>query len=433
MIFLKNFSEVALGFIVETVKLIPLMLFIFGFKFQSAKRIVIFGLCAIVLLVLSAIFEMNQHMPIYIYICPLLIMFIIRGNNRIIYTIISYLGISILDMLIATVWLFFNEQTYEQLADDIIKHIVINAINIATVFVICILGRAFFSQQQYISLQKARRSYLILFLFGEITLFMFVTVFQLSNNSSDKTEKAMAVCLSIGSIVFLLTAFILLINHISKEHFKNFSEMNEKLIQSQERYYTMLLKNEDETRKFRHDISNHLNCMMILFNEKKYNELENYFNKIGASVQNLRSQLQIGNDLISAILKDVSDKHSDVSVDIIGRMPPAFRLDNIDICTIFYNLFDNAFAAAGCSKKKSVGISVRLLGENLFFTIKNTIPYKIEIVDNILTTEKQDVRHHGFGSVNAVKCAKKNGGELIFKCSDTHFEAELILPNIDSP
>lgn len=84
-------------------------------------------------------------------------------------------------------------------------------------------------------------------------------------------------------------------------------------------------------------------------------------------------------------------------------------------------------------KKKSVGISVRLLGENLFFTIKNTIPFKIEIVDNILTTEKQDVRHHGFGSVNAVKCAKKNGGELIFKCSDIHFEAELILPNIDSP
>lgn len=59
MIFLKNFSEVALGFIVETVKLIPLMLFIFGFKLQSAKRIAIFGLCAIVLLVLSAIFEMN--------------------------------------------------------------------------------------------------------------------------------------------------------------------------------------------------------------------------------------------------------------------------------------------------------------------------------------------------------------------------------------
>lgn len=208
-------------------------------------------------------------------------MFIIRGNNRIIYTIISYLGISILDMLIATVWLFFNEQTYEQLSDDIIKHIVINAINIATVFVICILGRAFFSQQQYISLQKARRSYLILFLFGEITLFMFVTVFQLSNNSSDKTEKAMAVCLSIGSIVFLLTAFILLINHISKEHFKNFSEMNEKLIQSQERYYTMLLKNEDETRKFRHDISNHLNCMMILFNEKNIMSWKTILIKLG--------------------------------------------------------------------------------------------------------------------------------------------------------
>ena len=53
-------------------------------------------------------------------------------------------------------------------------------------------------------------------------------------------------------------------------------------------------------------------------------------------------------------------------------------------------------------------------------------------MDNILTTEKHDKRHHGFGSGNAVRCAEKNGGELIYKCSDTHFVAELILPNIDS-
>ena len=432
MDFFKNFSEVALGFVVELLKLMPIMIFVFGFKLQPVKRIVIFGLCAVLLLIISTIFELKQHLPIYTYISMLLTLFIVRGHNRIIYTVISFSGISILDMLSATVWLFFNDQTYNQVADNTAIRIIINAVNIVTIFVICIIGRIFLSQQQYISLQKARRSYLIFFLLGEISLSIFMTVFQIGNNSNDKTEKAMAVCLSVGSIIFLLTAFISLINHISKEHFKSFSEINEKLIQSQERYYTMLLQKEEETRKFRHDINNHLNCMRILFNEKRYNELEKYFDNMGVSAQNLRSELQIGNDLISAILKDESDKHTDVSVDIVGKIPPALRLDNMDICTIFYNLFDNAFTAAECSEKKSVGISVRLLGENLFFAIKNTIPRKIEIVDNILTTEKHDVRHHGFGSGNAVKCAEKNGGELIFKCSDTHFEAELIIPNIDS-
>ena len=410
MVFLKNLSEVALGFVIEFMKMLPIMIFIFGFKLQPVKRIIIFGISAIVLLLLSAVYELTQSVPIYTYISLLLTIFIIRGNNRIIYTLISGLGIGILDMLIATVWLVFSEQSYTQLADDITKHIIINSVNLATIFVICAVARVFFSKQKYILPQNARKSYLILF--GEISLSMFVTAYQLNDGSSDKSIKIMAVCLSVGSIVFLLTAIILLINHISKNHFKNISEINEKLIHSQEQYYTMLLQKEEETRKFRHDINNHLNCMRLLFDDKKYDELKSYFDKLGASVLNLRSELKIGNNLISAILKDVSDKHSTVLVEIIGRMPPALRLDNMDICTIFYNLFDNAFTAAEASEKKSVVISVKLLRENLYFTIKNSISHKIEIVNNILTTEKQDMKHHGFGSGNAVMCAEKTAVNL---------------------
>lgn len=431
MVFLKNLSEVALGFVIEFMKLLPIMIFIFGFKLQPVKRIIIYGISAIVLLLLSAVYELTQYAPIYTYISLLLTIFIIRGNNRIIYTLISSLGIGILDMLIATLWLLFNNYSYDQLANDSVNHIIINSVNIATIFVICIISKFFFSKQKYILPQKTGLSYLILFLLGEISLSMFVTAFQLNDGSSDKSTKIMAICLSVGSIVFLLTATVLLINHISKNHFKNISEINEKLIHSQEQYYTMLLQKEEETRKFRHDINNHLNCMRLLFDDKKYDELKSYFDKLGASVLNLRSELQIGNNVISAILKDVSDKHSTVLVEIIGRMPSVLRLDNMDICTIFYNLFDNAFTAAEASEKKSVVISVKLLGENLYFTIKNSISHKIEIVNNILTTEKQDAKHHGFGSENAVMCAEKNGGELMYKCSDTYFEAELIIPNID--
>ncbi len=431
MDFLKNFSEAALGFAVELLKLLPIMIFVFGFKLQPVKRIIIFGLCAVILLILSANFEMRQHLPIYTLISILLTLFIVRGNNRIIFTVISCFGISILDMLVATVWLVFNNQSYSQLANDTVKHIIINSINIATIFIICVIAKMLYSRQKHILPQNARKSYLVLIMIGEISLSMFVTAYQLNDRSIDQLAKIMAVGLVVGSIAFLLTSIILIMNHISKSHFERISIINEKLIRSQEQYYTMLLKKEEETRQFRHDINNHLNYMRILFNEKKYNELEKYFDNIGAYVKNLRSELQIGNNLISAILKDEADKHPDVSVDIVGRIPPTLRIDNMDICTIFYNLFDNSFTAAECSEKKSVEISVKLLGKNLFFTIKNTISHKIEIVDNILTTEKHDKRHHGFGSGNAVRCAEKNGGELIYKCSDTHFVAELILPNID--
>lgn len=432
MEFLEQFSEITLGFAVEFIKLLPIMIFVFEFKLQSVKKVIIFVTSAVVLLVLSAAYVIAQYVPIYTYISLLLTLSIIRGNNRIIYILISYFGIGILDMLTATVWLLFNERSYGQLADDPIKHIIINSINIVTVFIICILSKVFLSKQKHISPQNAGKLYLFLLLFGELSLLMFITAFQLNEDAIDGSEEIMAVCLSVGSIVFLLTAVILLINHISKEHFKNICEVNEKLIRSQEQYYTMLLQKEEETRKFRHDISNHLNCMRLLFENKKYNELNDYFKKVGAALLELHSRLQLGNDIIGAILKDISDKYPMVSLDIIGIMPATLRLDNTDICTIFYNLFDNAFSAAERSEEKSVEIFIKLLGENLFFVIKNTVSCKIEIFDNILQTEKRDKERHGFGSGNAVMCAEKNGGTLTYKCSDTYFEAELIHPNINS-
>lgn len=77
MVFLKNFSESALGFVVEFIKLIPIKIFIFGFKLQPVKRIIMFVLCAVVILIISATIEMKQHLPIYTYISILLTLFIV--------------------------------------------------------------------------------------------------------------------------------------------------------------------------------------------------------------------------------------------------------------------------------------------------------------------------------------------------------------------
>ena len=57
--------------------------------------------------------------------------------------------------------------------------------------------------------------------------------------------------------------------------------------------------------------------------------------------------------------------------------------------------------------------------------------FKVEINDNRLTTEKEDKQKHGYGTVNATNCVEQNGGSLSFSCTDTHFTAELILPNIN--
>ena len=428
---INQLFQAFLGYAVELIKLIPLMLFLFKFELQPVKKTIIISAVSVVILVLAVLIGVEEYVPIYSYLSLIFTILIVRGENRILYSLTGFFGISLLDMLAATLILAISSNSYSQVIDNTSGRLFINALSIVVVAAICLMAWRLSLKKVNIISIGIGRPYLVLIVLGEISLMAFLTIFQLNDNIIEGADKVMAVALGIGSVIFLLTAFVMVTNTFSKNYYKSIWEINEKLIKSQEQYYTMLLQKEEETRKFRHDINHHLNCMRLLLEQNDYEKLENYFDKIGTTVLELRPESQVGNNLISAILNDVSDKYPGVSVEIIGKMPSLIRLDNTDICTIFYNLFDNAFAAAQNSEKKSVEISVKLLSDNLFFTIKNTVLYKVEIINNILKTENDDKKHHGFGSGNAVMCAEKNGGVLTYKCSDSEFEAELILPNID--
>ncbi len=314
-----------LGYAIELIKLIPIMLFLFKFELQPIKKTVIISACSIAILALSVISGIEEYVPVYTYIGILFTILIIKGENRILCTLASFFGISLLDMLAATVFIAISGDTYERVIDDSFGRLSINALSIVAVAAICLVSRRITSKTSNITSTRIGRPYLILIILGEISLNLFMTIFQLDESAVEGTDKAMAIALGVGSTVFLLTAFVMVTNTFSKNYYKGISEINQKLIKSQEQYYMMLLQKEEETRKFRHDINNHLNCMRLLFEEKNYDELESYFDKIGTAVLELRPELQIGNDLISAILKDVSDKYPEVTVEIIGRMPFSLR------------------------------------------------------------------------------------------------------------
>ena len=105
-----------------------------------------------------------------------------------------------------------------------------------------------------------------------------------------------------------------------------------------------------------------------------------------------------------------------------------FRSCSMDLCTIFYNLFENAFAAADKSDKKSVIVSFKYIGCNLFCGIENYTLHNVSILNNRLVTEKEDKENHGFGTKNAAACIEKNGGTIEFSCDNNLFLAEVVFP-----
>ena len=118
------------GFIIEFIKLIAIMLFVFKFKRQSKNKIIIFSVCASTCLIVSAVLGLNEYSPVYTYTAVILTILLLRGKKRILYTIITYLAICILDMLSAVVWLLISGKSYELIANDFNTSLLIN-LNIA--------------------------------------------------------------------------------------------------------------------------------------------------------------------------------------------------------------------------------------------------------------------------------------------------------------
>ena len=423
---LKAIAYEFLVFLIEFIKLFPLMYIVLQFKLKPIKQILIYFSAALILIAVFCLLPVNEFVPLSSYTCVVFTILILSGKRKTMYTIVTYTGISMLDMLVVSVMLLFDDYNINILEEKGLDHILSNSISIFFVIIISVFSVINRKRNIYRENERIGVSYLILILLGEISIGGFITVLLYIDGKGN----IFSVLVGISGIVFLVLSVVMIVNYTSKNHYKNISEINENLLKSQENYYTMLLQKDRDTIKFRHDISNHINCMYLLFENGQYDELKEYFDKIGASLSELRPAIQTGNDMVSAILNDSASKYPSVRYEIDGKMPNETRLNNMDICTIFSNLFDNAFNAASKSEQKLVTISFRFIGGNFFCEVKNTIDHKVSVTNNELITEKTDKANHGHGTYNARNCAEKNNGEITYSCDEKYFSAELVLPRI---
>lgn len=423
---LKTMVYSLFGLAVEFIKLFPIMHIVLQFKTIRLKNIIIYFISALIMTCTLSLSPVNEIMPVGSFICVILTILILKGKMKTAYTIIAYLGICMLDMLSASVVLLFVNYDIDMLAENKSANLISNSISIIIIVIITAISILYPKYERYSAGQRVSVFYLLLIMLGEISIFTFITVFQ----TVESENKVLAVTLCIGSIIFLMLCVVMMINYMSKNHYKNISEINEKLLKSQENYYTMLLQKDKDTIKFRHDTAEHINCMYTLFEHGKYDDLREYFDKIGASLSELRPKIQTGNDMLSAILNDSVNKYPSVEYEIEGKMPNETALSNMDICTIFSNLFDNAFSAAAKSDKKLVTVSFRFIGENFFCRVTNTVDRKVNVLNNMLVTEKNDKLNHGHGTYNARMCTEKNNGEITYACDEKFFSAELVFPKI---
>ncbi len=170
---------------------------------------------------------------------------------------------------------------------------------------------------------------------------------------------------------------------------------------------------------FQHDIDNHFLVLSGLIHEKKYNEAEEYFNKLHETSDKLLIGIETGNPIVDILLNEKINfaKLNNIEVKQDIQALADCSIEDMDLCIILANAIDNAIQA--CIKEKNVRpeivITVRKRHRFLIVEVTNTM-----IPDNY-TFE------YGTGLENIKRIVEKYEGTMEIETSENCFRLSILL------
>ena len=228
------------------------------------------------------------------------------------------------------------------------------------------------------------------------------------------------------ALVWILGAcviFFIILKLVSKIITLSIEETEQKRLQDQIKkqyiYMEEAKKRNEQYRMFQHDIDNHFLVLSGLIREKKYNETEEYFNKLYDTSVKLLIGIETGNPFVDILLNEKVNfaKLNGIEVKQDIKTLADCSIEDMDLCIILANAIDNAIQA--CIKEKNVRpeivITVRKRHRFLILEVTNTM-----ISDNY-TFE------YGTGLENIKHIVKKYEGTMEIETSENCFRLSILL------
>lgn len=412
---------------VEFIKLILVTTCIFDIKVKRSIN-VLFGISLIGVIITSYWLNISDYSIAYALIAFAIFLVALYEKRNIGFVVLSYIGISIIDMLFVIVCINAFHLTLKQLENEIMLSAALNSFSLVFIIVFSII------------LKRTKRKkigggfnvYVPVFILGGLALSMYLTYIQFVGLEKEyKTYQNGLVISAIAiTIIYSLICYLLIEYRAKTRCLQMENDMNQKLLKAQNDYYSMMLKKETETKMFRHDIKEHIMCIQMLYDQKKYSELGEYLSQMDTYTKELSPKVATGNVYIDMILADLSEQFPDVIIEWIGKMPQ-LSIASMDICTLFYNLLKNAFESAHRVSDKSVKVIIKMQGTNLMIIVTDYYDNLKQDNDSKYLTTKRE-KGHGYGIKNIENCVEKYKGSYMVTTENRLFCTEIILPDVIS-
>lgn len=242
-------------------------------------------------------------------------------------------------------------------------------------------------------------------------------------------QKLMLLCVSCIWLMCLIMYFV--VQQMSKD---NQTKLEYELMKEKEKYskesMEIIKRSNEELREFKHDLKNYLLPLQEAMETMPQSEMVKVWEKINQKIEDVQTLIQTGNSYVDSMINTkitlARSEKVDVKCTILSKME---GIDNLEFCSVFGNLMDNAIEAERkVTEKKEIIIFVEEKMGYLRLEIQNKIEKSVLNENSSLNTTKKDTSSHGIGHKSVKRTMQKVGGALKYYETGDLFCAEAVFP-----
>ena len=242
-------------------------------------------------------------------------------------------------------------------------------------------------------------------------------------------QKLMLLCVSCIWLMCLIMYFV--VKQMSKD---NQTKLEYELMKEKEKYskesMEIITRSNEELREFKHDLKNYLLPLQEAMETMPQSEMVKVWEKINQKIEDVQTLIQTGNSYVDSMINTkitlARSEKVDVKCTILSKME---GIDDLEFCTVFGNLMDNAIEAERkVTGKKEIIIFVEEKMGYLRLEIQNKIEKSVLNENSSLNTTKKDTSSHGIGHKSIKRTMQKVGGALKYYETGDLFCAEAVFP-----
>lgn len=242
-------------------------------------------------------------------------------------------------------------------------------------------------------------------------------------------QKLMLLCVSCIWLMCLIMYFV--VQQMSKD---NQTKLEYELMKEKEKYskesMEIIKRSNEELREFKHDLKNYLLPLQEAMETMPQSEMAKVWEKINQKIEDVQTLIQTGNSYVDSMINTkitlARSEKVDVKCTILSKME---GIDDLEFCSVFGNLMDNAIEAERkVTEKKEIIIFVEEKMGYLRLEIQNKIEKSVLNENSSLNTTKKDTSSHGIGHKSVKRTMEKVGGALKYYETGDLFCAEAVFP-----